>query len=76
MGTHLKHLVRAVENLTVEDIEVIHEDLDDFAEWRDVEEDIDGGEQNSSQSHFVHVSADGPLGLLEEDFARFVQHKT
>ena len=75
VGAHLKHLIRAVEDLTVEDIQVIHEDLDDLAERRDIEEDIDGGEQDSSERHSVHISADGPLGLLEEDFARLVQHK-
>ena len=65
--------MRAIQDLTLEDSEILHEDLEDLTKRRDIKESIDRGQQDSSERRSVHISVDWPLRLLENNLATFVQ---
>ena len=55
MGEHLEDSIGGIQDLTVENMEIPHEDVHDLAEWCNVEEGVDRGLEDSSESHSMHV---------------------
>ena len=65
MRAHLEHVVWAIKYLVVEDVKILHEDMDDLSKWSDIKEDVYRSEQDSFESRFVHIFTKATLSPLE-----------
>lgn len=76
VSCHVHHVLNGFNNLSIKDIHVSREDVQDFANRRHIKEDVHRGFQDSPQSFFVHVSSDLFLHSIQYKVSNYSQSQT
>ena len=67
---HIHHVIERLDNLTIENIHVSGENVEDLSNRGDIEEDVDWSEEDLSESLLVDISSNTLFHLREEDVAK------